>query len=99
MFCAALGGCSLFHSKPQVSEHAKEVPAWAYAPMEECLEERELCASGEGPNQSVADANAFKALAAIFETKVTASTVSTTTATGVGAFAQAQETAAVNVKD
>jgi hypothetical protein len=37
----SLAGCSLFGpAKPETSEHAKEVPKWAYAPMEECIEER-----------------------------------------------------------
>lgn len=95
-----LAGCStLKGQKAQNSEHAKEVPAWAFAPMEECMEERELCASGEGETGSKADANAMKSLAAIFETKVTASTQSTTVARGSGVLAQAQETASVSVRD
>ncbi|MBY0516617.1 MAG: LPP20 family lipoprotein [Bacteriovoracaceae bacterium] len=92
-------GCSLFKAKPQLSEHAKELPSWVYSPMDDCIEERELCASGEGKTQSQADANALKSLAAIFETKITASTTSVMTAQGIGAFAQAQESAAVSVRD
>lgn len=95
-----LASCSLFQSKAPInSEHSKEVPAWAYAPMEGCVEERELCASGEGPTSALADANAMKALAAIFETRIEAVTTSSMTATGSGAFAQAQESAAVSVRD
>ena len=95
-----LGGCSLFSpKKTAISEHADAVPAWAYAPMDDCQEERELCASGEGGTQSLADANAFKALASVFETKIDASTVGTTVAHGNGAFAQAQESATVSVRD
>lgn len=100
LLVVTLAGCSLFGpAKPETSEHAKEVPKWAYAPMEECVEERELCASGEGPTSPQADANAMKSLAAIFETRIEGSTTSTMTATGNGAFAQAQETAAISVRD
>lgn len=95
-----LSSCALFKPKaPQTSEHAKEVPAWAYAPMEECMEERQLCASGEGKTSTQADANAMKSLAAIFETKIEASTSSTMTVSGNGALSQATETAQSSVRD
>ena len=96
---ALFTGCSLFQAKPQLSEHAKELPEWVYAPMESCVEERELCASGEGATQAIADANAMKSLASIFETKITGNTTSTMTAQGQGAFAQAQESAQVSVRE
>ena len=95
-----LSSCALFKPKgPQTSEHAKEVPAWAYAPMEECMEERQLCASGEGKTSTQADANAMKSLAAIFETKIEASTSSSMTVSGNGALSQATETAQSSVRD
>ncbi len=96
----SLAGCALFKpSKTSLSDHADELPKWVYSPMEGCLESRELCASGEGPNQSIADANAFKSLAAIFETKITGMTSSFMSAQGSGAFASAQESAAVSVRE
>jgi hypothetical protein len=78
LMVALLTGCALFRSSPSkqavVSEHATEVPAWVYAPSEGCDEEAEMCASGEGPTGAVADANAMKSLAAIFETRIVATT-------------------------
>lgn len=94
-----LSACSLLQSKPKMSEHASEVPAWAYAPAEGCDEGSELCASGEGPTGSIADANAMKSLASIFEVRIEASTTSLMTMTNDSAFRQSQETAAVAVKD
>ncbi len=84
---------------PQNAPSAKELPAWVYAPMDECVEARELCASGEGQTGAQASANALKALGAIFETKVTGSTTSTMTVRGSAVLAEAQETAWVAVRD
>lgn len=91
--------CSFMKPKPNVSEHANEVPAWAYAPTEGCDEGSELCASGEGPTSSIADANALKSLASIFEVRVEASTSSLMTMSNDSTLRQSQETAAVAVKD
>ncbi|MCE3013382.1 MAG: LPP20 family lipoprotein [Proteobacteria bacterium] len=103
IICALLllsTGCALFKPKsPQTSDHAAEVPAWAYAPMEECMEERQLCASGEGKTGTIAEANAMKSLAAIFETKIEASTSSTMTVSGHQSLAQATELAQTTVRD
>jgi hypothetical protein len=67
--------------------------------MEECSEARELCASGEGKTSAQADANALKSLASIFETQVTASTSSFTSAQSSGVWAQLQESAQVSVRE
>lgn len=62
------GGCALFEPKsPQMSEHAHQVPSWAYAPMEACDQGKELCASGEALISSTAAENAMKSLTSIFE--------------------------------
>lgn len=92
-------GCSATKPRPKVSEHATEVPSWAYAPMEGCDEGSELCASGEGPTSAVADANAMKSLASIFEVRIEASTSSMMTMSNDSALRQSHETAAVSVKD
>ena len=94
-----VASCSTLKPKPKVSEHANEVPAWAYAPAEGCSESAEMCASGEGPTSGVADANAMKSLASIFEVRVEASTSSLMTMSNNSALRQSQETAAVAVKD
>lgn len=94
-----LVSCSLMKPKPKISEHSNEVPAWAYAPTEGCDEGSELCASGEGPTGPVADANALKSLASIFEVRIEASTSSLMTMTNDSTLRQSQETAAVAVKD
>ena len=96
-----ISSCALFKPKkaPETSEHSAEVPAWAYAPMEECMEEMQLCASGEGKTSTQADANAMKSLAAIFETKIVATTSSSMTVSGHTALAQAQESAQTSVRD
>ena len=91
-----LAGCA---TRPEQSEHSKEVPGWAYAPAEGCDEGSELCASGEGPTGTVADANAMKSLASIFEVQITSSTSSLMTMSNDSVFRQSQETAAVSVKE
>lgn len=65
-----LSGCSLFQKKPSISDTAKDVPEWVYAPYEVCKETEELCATGEGKTFSAADAQAKANLASIFEVKV-----------------------------
>lgn len=96
----SLVGCtSLLRPKPLNSEHAKEVPQWAFAPMDECSEALQLCSSGEGETAGKADAHALKSLAAIFETKITGTAESTMIVRGSSVLAQAQETAVVNVRD
>jgi hypothetical protein len=95
-----LSGCSTFKSAPKKTvKHAEGVPAWAYAPMEECSEMQELCASGEGKTSREADANAMKSLASIFEVKIEATTTSSMTVTGSQSLAQAQEMAMTKVRD
>ncbi len=98
-FLSLFAGCAWLRPAPVVSEHASEVPAWAYAPAEGCDESRELCASGEGPTSRQAEANALKGLAAIFETRVTSTTDSLSTMAQNASFRQSQETAAVAVKE
>lgn len=96
----AISGCSLWRpNTPKISEHADEVPAWAYSPLEGCDESLEMCASGEGRTGAQADANALKSLAAIFETRVEATTNSLMTMSANSATRQSQETAAVAVKE
>lgn len=96
----SLVGCtSLLRPKPLNSEHAKEVPQWAFAPMDECSEATQICSSGEGETAGKADAHALKSLAAIFETKISGSTESTMIVRGSSVLAQAQETAVVNVRN
>jgi hypothetical protein len=96
----SLTGCSLFKktSAPETSAHSSEVPQWVYEPLENC-DAGELCASGEGHTQSQADANAFKSLASIFETKITATTQSFMQTQGSGAWSQASEAASTSVRD
>lgn len=65
-----LSGCSYFRPKPHLSETAKEVPAWVYAPYEACQEQIELCASGEAKTFAGADVSARANLASIFEVQV-----------------------------
>lgn len=65
-----LSGCSLFKSSTPVSDTAKTVPEWVYAPYELCSESQELCATGEGKTFGEADAQAKTNLASIFEVKV-----------------------------
>lgn len=70
LFLLLLSSCSLFQSKPELSENSKEVPGWIYAPYEACAEEAELCATGEGKTFGEADAQARSNLASIFEVKI-----------------------------
>jgi hypothetical protein len=70
LFLLLLTSCSLYQSKPELSENSKEVPGWIYAPYEACAEETELCATGEGKNSGESDAQARNNLASIFEVKV-----------------------------
>lgn len=86
-------------TKPRVSEHSDEVPAWVYTPSEGCDEGAELCASGEGPNNSVADANAMKGLASIFEVRITGATSQLLTMSNDAVLRQSQETASASVKE
>jgi hypothetical protein len=65
-----ISSCSLLQPKPELSENAKEVPGWIYAPYEACSEASELCATGEAKNSTQADAQARNNLASIFEVKV-----------------------------
>lgn len=65
-----LSGCSQFKTGTPVSDTAKSVPEWVYAPYESCTESQELCATGEGKTYGEADAQAKINLASIFEVKV-----------------------------
>lgn len=49
---------------------AAKAPEWVYAPGQGCADS-ELCAAGEGESMESADAQARKALAAIFSVKIT----------------------------
>lgn len=46
------------------------LPTWVVEPEKGCIEKHELCASSEAKNSNEADLNAKKALASIFETKI-----------------------------
>lgn len=70
MLLLLLASCSLFKSKPELSDSQKEVPGWVYAPYESCSEASELCATGEGKTFSHADLAARNNLASIFEVQV-----------------------------
>jgi len=48
-------------------------PEWLYSPQSGCIEEKEICASGEGTNFKQSDSHAKKSLASIFETKINSS--------------------------
>ena len=65
-----ISSCSQLKTKPEISETSKEVPGWVYAPYEECVEERELCATGEAKTYAESDAQAKANLASIFEVQI-----------------------------
>lgn len=65
-----LSSCSLFQTKPELSESSSETPGWLYAPYEACNETQELCATGEAKNYTQSDAQARNNLASIFEVQV-----------------------------
>lgn len=65
-----LCSCSYFRKGPVLSENAKEVPEWIYAPYEACQETSELCATGEAKTYAEADAESRKNLASIFEVQI-----------------------------
>jgi hypothetical protein len=95
-----LSSCAFFKPAPPItSDHANELPDWAYAPMDACSEASEICASGEGKTNSIADANAKKSLASIFETKIEAQTSSHLSASGSAILMKAQESATVSVTE
>ncbi|MBF0359983.1 MAG: LPP20 family lipoprotein [Oligoflexia bacterium] len=52
----------------------KEKPSWINNPLEACDNVRELCAVGEGTGVMMAEANARKAVALIFESKIQSKT-------------------------
>ncbi len=104
LLATTLTGCALLRPKSKgkeavVSEHAGEVPAWVYSPADGCDEEAEMCASGEGPTGAVADANAMKALAAIFETRIVATTQSDAQMTQDQSWRSSREQATVSVRE
>lgn len=74
-----LSSCSYFKAKPTLSESAKEVPAWVYAPYDSCVEQEELCATGEAKTYAGADGAARANLASIFEVQVKSDFSATTT--------------------
>jgi len=65
-----IGACARLGRGPVLSESAQEFPGWVWTPYEGCVQEDELCATGEGKNFSSADAQAKVNLASIFEVKV-----------------------------
>jgi hypothetical protein len=65
-----ISSCSHFLAKPELSESSKASPPWLFAPYEACLEEMELCATGEAKGYAQADLQARNNLASIFEVKV-----------------------------
>lgn len=69
-----LGACSHFKQEPPLSDTAKDVPKWLYAPYEGCSEAQELCATGEGKSATQADGEAKANLGSIFEVKIQAET-------------------------
>ncbi len=79
-----LGSCSFLKQAPSLSETAKELPEWVYSPYSSCSEASELCATGEGKNFALADAEARANLASIFEVKVQSEFSSTTTSSTQG---------------
>jgi len=79
-FLLLLGSCALFQgAKPTLSETAKDLPAWIYSPYDSCVEDSELCATGEGKNFTQSDSEAKLNLASIFEVKVQSELIATTT--------------------
>jgi hypothetical protein len=87
-----LCSCSHFKSKPELSDSSEAAPAWLYAPYESCVEESELCATGEAKTYAQSDLQARNNLASIFEVKVqselTVQTSSTQTFPWQGAVRQ-----------
>jgi hypothetical protein len=73
-------GCSTSSKKGSVRG---EVPEWVYSPMADCREQFEMCASGEGESLFLADLNARKSMAAIFETEVSSELTSSASEAGV----------------
>ncbi len=80
-----LSGCSMFNRRSSL-ENVHNVPEWVTEPMANCREQFELCASGEGVSLSLADLNARKAMASIFETEVTSELTSAATTYGAMGF-------------
>lgn len=67
-----LVSCSQVKKKASITTTTTDTegPEWIYAASEGCLK-TEICASGEGESFTSSDAHSKKALAGIFETKVT----------------------------
>ncbi len=72
--------CSV--SKKSYSGSDEDVPSWVYSPMESCSDATEMCASGEGESLYLADLNARKSIAAIFETQITSESNSYSSSSG-----------------
>lgn len=76
-----LAACSHTSKNAPLSPTAKETPDWVYSPYEFCVEDRELCATGEGKTMSEADAQAKNNLASIFEVRIKSNLTVNTSAT------------------
>lgn len=77
LFLVFLFGCSSSSSKREIQ--APTTPEWVNDPMSACSEMEEICASSSGQGQILADGNARKAIALVFESKITSTTTSTKT--------------------
>jgi hypothetical protein len=53
----------------ELSDVSLGIPKWIHAPMEVCIHEAELCASGEDKSQSAADSQAKRNLISVFATE------------------------------
>ncbi|MBL7666207.1 MAG: LPP20 family lipoprotein [Bacteriovoracaceae bacterium] len=65
------------------TEIGKNLPDWVTSPMAACRDQFEICASGEGNSLYLADLNAKKALASIFETEISSDVTASASTEGV----------------
>lgn len=65
-----LAGCTLTNKDAKVSPTAKDTPEWVYSPYDYCVEQNEICATGEASSRTQADIQARNNLASIFEVQV-----------------------------
>ncbi len=81
-FLLMLNFFSCSQLRGQKVSQGEGVPEWIYSPGDACQEQVELCASGEGESVYLADLNARKALASIFETHIDSEVTSSSQSEG-----------------
>lgn len=73
-----LGACS--SSQKSEIKAPSSTPEWVNDPMSACSEMEEICGSSMGEGQIIADGNARKSIALVFESKITSTMTSSKTA-------------------